>query len=144
MGHVGSIGLREVLPDEQRESLLAGQEYSDDTARIIDEEIKRLVDHAYAEAQRILDENWDKVEAVARALLRHETLNSDDIDTLMKGGQIDRPTVADMLQRKWKHRSLKKAQRHRPVKMKAIFRMMVNAARLSLIPRSSFRRKMWW
>ena len=97
MGHVGSVGLCEVLPDEQRESLLAGQEYSDDTARIIDEEIKRLVDHAYAEAQRILDENWDKVEASAQGLLRHETLNSDDIDTLMKGGQIDRPTVADML-----------------------------------------------
>ena len=71
MGHVGPVGLREVLPDEQRESLLAGQEYSDDTARIIDEEIKQLVDHAYAEAQRILDENWDKVEAVAQ-LLRHE------------------------------------------------------------------------
>jgi cell division protease FtsH len=91
------LGFVKYSPDEQRESLLAGQEYSDDTARIIDEEIKRLVDHAYAEAQRILDENWDKVEAVAQALLRHETLNSDDIETLMKGGQIDRPTVADML-----------------------------------------------
>ena len=34
---------------------------------------------------------------MAQALLRHETLNSDDIETLMKGGQIDRPTVADML-----------------------------------------------
>ena len=91
------LGFVKYSPDEQRESLLAGQEYSDDTARIIDEEIKRLVDHAYAEAQRILDEHWDKVEAVAQALLRHETLNSEDIDTLMKGGQIDRPTVADML-----------------------------------------------
>ena len=91
------LGFVKYSPDEQRETMLTSQEYSDDTARIIDEEIKRLVDHAYAEAQRILEENWDKVEAVAQSLLRHETLNSDDIDTLMKGGQIDRPTVADML-----------------------------------------------
>ena len=46
---------------------------------------------------KVWEENWEKVEAVAQSLLRHETLNSDDIDTLMKGGQIDRPTVADML-----------------------------------------------
>ena len=30
-------------------------------------------------------------------MYKRQTLNSDDIDTLMKGGQIDRPTVADML-----------------------------------------------
>ena len=40
--------------------------------RIIDEEVKRLIDEAYAEATRVLNENWTKVEAIAEALLRLE------------------------------------------------------------------------
>ena len=35
--------------------------------------------------------------AIAEALLRHETLQKDDIDRLMKGERLDKPTVADLL-----------------------------------------------
>jgi cell division protease FtsH len=82
---------------DAREMYIPDREYSDATARLIDEEVRRLVDDAYAEADRILSEKWDKVVAVAEALLKHETLSSEDVHNLMSGKRITRPTVSDML-----------------------------------------------
>jgi cell division protease FtsH len=79
------------------EMYLPDKDYSPDTARIIDEEVKRLIDEAYQDATRMIDEHWDKVEAIAEALLKYETLQSDEVTLLMDGQQIDRPTVADLL-----------------------------------------------
>ena len=76
---------------------LPDKDYSPETARIIDEEVKRLIDEAYQDATRMIDEHWDKVEAIAQALLKYETLQSDEVTMLMDGQQIDRPTVADLL-----------------------------------------------
>jgi cell division protease FtsH len=82
---------------DHRDSFLPEREYSDQTARIIDEEVKRLIDEAYAEATRMLDENWAKVEALAEALLRLETLTSDEVERLMKGEKLTKATVGDLL-----------------------------------------------
>ncbi len=73
------------------------REYSDETARIIDEEIRRYAAEAYEEAERILFENWEKVEAVAEALLKHETLEADDVHRLMRGEPLGKPSVSDLL-----------------------------------------------
>ena len=67
------------------------KEYSPETARIIDEEVKRLIDEAYKDATRMIEEHWSKVEAVAEALLKYETLQSDEVDILMSGEALDRP-----------------------------------------------------
>ena len=64
---------------------------------LIDEEIKRIFDTAYDGASKLLNQHWEKVVAVAEALLKHETLLSDDVDKLMKGGRLSKPTVADLL-----------------------------------------------
>ena len=82
---------------DTNEMYLPDKDYSPDTARIIDEEVKRLIDEAYQDATRMIDEHWDKVEAIAEALLKYETLQSDEVTLLMEGRQIDRPTVADLL-----------------------------------------------
>ena len=82
---------------DTNEMYLPDKDYSPETARIIDEEVKRLIDEAYQDATRMIDEHWDKVEAIAQALLKYETLQSDEVTMLMDGQQIDRPTVADLL-----------------------------------------------
>jgi len=82
---------------DTREAYLPDKDYSDDTARIIDEEIKRIVTEAYDGAKRLLEENWHKVEAVATALLKHETLDANEVHALMRGDTLDKPTVADLL-----------------------------------------------
>src|SRR5690606_22862648 len=74
------------------------KEYSEATARIIDEEIRRLIDEAYADAQQLIDQNWDKVVAIAEALLKYETLQSEDIKRLMRGERMDKPTVSELLE----------------------------------------------
>ncbi|MEL7473422.1 MAG: ATP-dependent zinc metalloprotease FtsH, partial [Planctomycetota bacterium] len=81
---------------DTREMSLSG-EYSDETAKIIDEEVRRLTDESYHEAKQLLDDNWDKVVAVAESLLKHETLSGDDVHRLMRGEELAKPTVADLL-----------------------------------------------
>jgi cell division protease FtsH len=96
-GMSSRLGFVNYSGDENRESLMADKEYSDETARIIDEEVKRLGDEAYADAERILEANWDKVVAISEALLRYETLQKDDIDRIMGGEVLEKATVADLL-----------------------------------------------
>ena len=83
---------------ESRDVFIAEREYSDETARIIDEEIKRLIDDAYADAERLLGKEWDKVAAVAEALLKYETLQGEEVQRLIRGERLDKPTVAELLE----------------------------------------------
>ncbi len=82
---------------DTREQFVPEKEYSDETARLIDEEIKRIVDEAYTEARTMLEANWDKVVAVAEALIKYETLSADEVRKLMKGEPLGKPTVSDLL-----------------------------------------------
>ena len=63
---------------------------SDATARTVDEEIRRIVDEAYAEARRILTENIDQLHTVAKGLLEYETLSGEDIQRLLRGEPLIR------------------------------------------------------
>ncbi len=91
------LGFINYSGQDTREAFIPEKDYSEDTARIIDEEVKRLTSEAYEEAQRLLDQNWDKVVAVAEALLKHETLTADEVHKLMRGEELTKPTVADLL-----------------------------------------------
>jgi len=82
---------------DTRETFIPERGYSEETAAVIDTEIRRLTDEAYADADRLITEHWDKVIAVADALLKYETLSSDDIDRIMKGQVLAKPTVAELL-----------------------------------------------
>jgi len=68
--------------------------HSEDTARRIDSEIRRIVTDQYERARNLLADNRDTLDGISDALLQHETLGGDDIDVLMEGGSIDRPPVS--------------------------------------------------
>jgi len=64
---------------------------SDETNKLIDSEIRGLVDGAHARATSILREHEDKLHLLAQAMLEYETLTGDEIEQLMSDGKIDRP-----------------------------------------------------
>jgi cell division protease FtsH len=68
--------------------------YSEETARVIDSEIKRFIDDAYATAERILNEGRDKVELIAKALLEFETLDASHLRDLIEFGVMKDPPSA--------------------------------------------------
>jgi cell division protease FtsH len=61
------------------------REISERTAQLVDDEVKRLVDEAYARATEILNENRPLLDAIAVALLERETIDREDLDRLVKG-----------------------------------------------------------
>lgn len=63
---------------------------SDATARLIDEEVRRLIDEAEDTARRILQEKREDLERVATALLDYETLSGEEVRALVRGEPIVR------------------------------------------------------
>lgn len=59
--------------------------YSEEVAAEIDEEVRRIVEEGFAEAERILSENIDKLHEVAKALLEVETLDGEQFEALYTG-----------------------------------------------------------
>ncbi len=60
------------------------KEYSEETASIVDEEVKRIVDHGYNTALEILKANIDKLHAVAGVLLEKEKIDGEEFDQIFK------------------------------------------------------------
>ena len=58
-------------------SMAQAKPYSEETAALIDGEVKKLLDDAYARCREILERDRDKLELVAKFLLEHETMNAD-------------------------------------------------------------------
>jgi cell division protease FtsH len=52
---------------------------------LIDKEVRSFIDRNYARAKTILDENMDKLHAMAGALIKYETIDSAQIDDIMSG-----------------------------------------------------------
>jgi cell division protease FtsH len=71
-----------------REFRLAGN-VSERTLELIDEEVKRLVDEQYRAASQMLIDNRAKLDAVATALLKHETLSGDEIAAVLRGDDLE-------------------------------------------------------
>jgi cell division protease FtsH len=91
------LGFVSYRGEDSRETFIPEKDYSPDTAHLIDEEIRRLADEAFADAKKLIDSRWDQVVAVAEALLKYETLTKDDVDRVMRGEPPMKPTVADLL-----------------------------------------------
>ena len=58
---------------------------SGETAKQIDEEVRRIIDESYATARRLLEENRDKLDMMAEALMKYETIDTQQIDDIMAG-----------------------------------------------------------
>ncbi|MBR3002798.1 MAG: ATP-dependent zinc metalloprotease FtsH [Clostridia bacterium] len=61
-----------------------GKEYSEETAGIIDEETKRIIDTGYNRARQILNDNIDKLHAVAKVLLEKEKIEGEEFDAIFQ------------------------------------------------------------
>jgi cell division protease FtsH len=57
--------------------------YSEETARLIDEEVKRIVDGAYGRAKTLLQENQDRLKALNSVLLEKEVLSGEEVKHLL-------------------------------------------------------------
>jgi cell division protease FtsH len=65
------------------EDLIHTRDYSDETARVIDEEVERILRDEEERARKVLSEHRAGLEAVARALLEHETLDGEEVGRLV-------------------------------------------------------------
>ncbi len=83
---------------EHEEHLFLGREitrssdYSEETAREIDGEIKSIIEECYNRAKKLLAENRDKLVALAEALLKHEVLDDIEIGQILETGKLVRKT----------------------------------------------------
>lgn len=73
------------------------KEYSEKTAEAIDSEVKKITDEAYKQAKELIEANKEKIKQIASALLKYETLDAEDVKLILDGGQLDKPTVTDLL-----------------------------------------------
>ena len=62
--------------------LAQGKDFSDTTAALIDEEVKRIITTAYARAREILNNNMDKLTRVATRLLEEEKIDGEEFEEL--------------------------------------------------------------
>jgi cell division protease FtsH len=72
------------------------REYSGSTAKIIDEEVKKIIDVEYSRALELIDTHREQLESIVRVLLERETIHHDEFETLMRGGELpadDTPTA---------------------------------------------------
>ncbi len=76
-------------------SVTQSKNVSEETAQIIDEEIRRLVNEAYEEARRILKKRSKDLKILAEGLLEYETLTGDEIVALLKGKAPEREDNLD-------------------------------------------------
>ncbi|KAF5080189.1 ATP-dependent zinc metalloprotease FtsH [anaerobic digester metagenome] len=62
--------------------------FSEDTARLVDSEVKRIVEDAHSRCRKLLEENLDALHRIAQALLDRETITGADIDLLMDNKEL--------------------------------------------------------
>ena len=88
------LGFLAYSADEQEvflgRSVSQQKNLSDSTAKIIDEEIRNIVDDAYTDATKILKQKKKQLDLIANALLEYETLDSEDINSIIKGKKLDK------------------------------------------------------
>jgi len=95
-----SIGTVAVLPADGVGPLLPGAaEVSEETQRMIDEEVRRLVAAAHDEVVALLTENRARLDSLAQALIEHETLDEEDAYAAASvehrpGGAVEKIAVA--------------------------------------------------
>ena len=105
---------------KKEEAIFLGREiaqhrdYSDETARQIDAEVKALIEEAHQEAMRVLKKHKDELVKVAEILLERETLSGEEMDLILAGREDELPPIL-----RTKEVKSKPKRRHRKVKKKA-------------------------
>ncbi len=83
------------------------RDYSEETAKEIDGEVRRIVAEAQAWAEKLLSDNIDKLHALSQALLDHEILDGEQIDQVLRGDKVVAKAFATELEKKKRGRPRK-------------------------------------
>jgi len=94
-----SEALGPLMYDEGGEEVFLGRSaaqpskaMSDETALAIDKEVRHIIDQCYAKARQLLDDNRDKLDVMAEALMQYETIDSEQINDIMAGSSPRPPS----------------------------------------------------
>ncbi len=87
-------------------SVTQSKNMSEDTAKLVDAEIKALVVNAHADATRILKEHQKEWETLSQALMEYETLTGEDIKDVIAGKKIDKSDESPVAEEKRTHSSV--------------------------------------
>ena len=90
------------------------REISERTAQMVDDEVKRLIDEAYARATQILSENRELLDRIALALLDRETIDREDLDRLVKNLPLPPRNLSPAIRRRPPTRPRASRARRRP------------------------------
>jgi cell division protease FtsH len=91
---------------DEEEHLFLGREiartqrHSEETSRLIDSEVRRLIDEALQKARDIISKNREKLETLAQALLKFETITGEEVAMLLRGEKIDELKEAEAAEEK--------------------------------------------
>ena len=89
----------------------SSRDYSEVTARMIDEEISRIVRDSQRLADEILRKDIDLLHKMSEELLKYETIDAKDLEMIMSGQKIKRPLNAAQVKRKTENSSNKKQKK---------------------------------
>ncbi len=76
-------------------SVSRSQNMSEETAELVDQEIRRLIEEAEGVARKVLEDHMDELHKVTAALLEYETLSGDEVRAMVRGETISRPDFDD-------------------------------------------------
>jgi len=77
--------------DAQNNDGMKSMQVSDQTAKLIDDEVKVIIDQCYDQAYKLLQENSDILESMKDALMEYETIDSEQVDDLMARKKVRPP-----------------------------------------------------
>ncbi len=99
-GMSDKVGLVQYGSDDEvylGRDMIRKKDYSEEFARIIDAEVKEIIDTQYEVARTIITENREKLEIIANALLEYETLDGDQVRKIIETGKFDPPARPPVL-----------------------------------------------
>ncbi len=89
-------------PDDAQRGMalieMPGHDYSQTTAERIDQEIRRLVDEAMRSSRDHMEKHRPQIEALAQALLKHETLDREDVEKIFRGEPLDKVSLSGLIE----------------------------------------------
>ena len=118
------LGLLNYAADEEQsymgQPVKTPSDYSDETKKAIDEEMRRIIDEAWAGSVKLIEDNREKLIEIAEALLKYETLDHEDLVSLLTGTDFEarRAKVAEEIKRESaaaKHRRMEETSKERQV-----------------------------
>ncbi len=94
-GFSDALGPMTYAEDEQEvflgRSVTQTRQISSETAKLLDKEVRALIDRCYGRARQILVDNMDKLHAMSDALMKFETIDMTQIDAIMEGREVPPP-----------------------------------------------------